>query len=95
MLQNELMTGFLNSGSANPLSVLTIASLQDLGYTVNTAAADAFFVVTTLRAEGSEERTFEMKGDIRSGPVYEVERDGRVKGMPAPAPVRRTKKPRR
>ncbi|MBX7119258.1 MAG: Ig-like domain-containing protein [Gemmatimonadaceae bacterium] len=95
VLQNELMTGFLNSGSANPLSVLTIASLQDLGYTVNTAAADAFFVVTTLRAEGSEERTFEMKGDIRSGPVYEVERDGRVKGMPAPAPVRRTKKPRR
>ena len=39
---NELMTGFLNGGIANPLSALTIASLQDLGYTVNMSAAEAY-----------------------------------------------------
>lgn len=40
---NELMTGFLNTG-VNPLSAMTIESLQDLGYTVNTAAADPFTI---------------------------------------------------
>jgi len=39
---NELMTGFYNSGIANPLSRITIASLADLGYTVNYAAADPY-----------------------------------------------------
>jgi hypothetical protein len=38
-LQNELMTGNFNYG-ANPLSALTAASLQDIGYSVNTTAAD-------------------------------------------------------
>lgn len=94
VLQNELMTGFLNAGS-NPLSVLTIQSLQDLGYTVSTATADAFFVVTSLRAAGSEERGLEMKDDVRTGPVYEVERDGRIKGMPQPPAAPRVNKPRK
>jgi hypothetical protein len=40
---NELMTGFLNSGT-NPISVMTIRSFEDLNYTVNTAAADAFTI---------------------------------------------------
>lgn len=39
----ELMTGYLSSGS-NPLSVMTIRSLEDLNYTINTAAADPFSV---------------------------------------------------
>ncbi len=39
---NELMTGYLNSGNPNPLSVLTIAAFGDLGYTVNYAAAAAY-----------------------------------------------------
>jgi hypothetical protein len=38
---NELMTGWLNNGS-NPLSVLSIASLADLGYRVSTTPADAY-----------------------------------------------------
>ena len=40
---SELMTGFLNAGT-NPLSVMTIRSLEDLNYTVNTAAADPFTI---------------------------------------------------
>jgi hypothetical protein len=40
---NELMTGFLNSGT-NPISVMTIRSFEDLNYTVNPAAADPFII---------------------------------------------------
>lgn len=51
---NELMTGFINSGT-NPLSVMSIRSLEDLGYTVNAAAADQYpdantHVVINLRS---------------------------------------------
>lgn len=38
---NEIMTGYINSG-ANPLSRITVASLADLGYTVNMAVADTY-----------------------------------------------------
>jgi hypothetical protein len=39
----ELMTGFVEAaGVAMPLSRITVASLMDLGYTVNMAAADPF-----------------------------------------------------
>jgi PKD repeat protein len=41
VFDNEIMTGFLNSG-ANPLSRLTIASLEDLGYSVNYGAAEPY-----------------------------------------------------
>jgi hypothetical protein len=46
----ELMTGFYNSGGANPLSAITIAALGDLGYTVSVSAADAYTVSASLRA---------------------------------------------
>jgi hypothetical protein len=38
---SELMTGLLNNGP-NPLSILSIRSLEDLGYTVNPATADPY-----------------------------------------------------
>ncbi len=38
---NELMTGFLNSGT-NPLSAMSIKSLEDLHYVVSTATADRY-----------------------------------------------------
>jgi hypothetical protein len=38
---NELMTGYINTGS-NPLSRLTLASLADMGYQVDLSAADAY-----------------------------------------------------
>jgi hypothetical protein len=39
-LVNELMTGYVNFGVVNPLSALTAASLQDIGYSVDMTAAD-------------------------------------------------------
>ncbi len=44
---NELMTGFLNEGP-NPLSRLTIAALEDMGYEVSYASADPFALPTAL-----------------------------------------------
>ena len=38
---NELMSGFVES-AGNPLSRLTVASLKDLGYRVNLAAAERY-----------------------------------------------------
>ena len=43
----ELMTGFLNLG-VNPMSRVTIASLADLGYEVNIAAADDYRLPSAL-----------------------------------------------
>jgi hypothetical protein len=39
---NELMTGFLNLGGPNPLSAMTVRSLEDLGLTVDASAADPY-----------------------------------------------------
>jgi hypothetical protein len=39
---NELMTGWAGPGTNLPLSRVTVGSLQDIGYTVNYAAADAY-----------------------------------------------------
>lgn len=50
--QNELMTGFLNQG-INPLSRLTIAALEDMGYQVDQAAADDFDLPTAPLTEAA------------------------------------------
>jgi subtilisin-like proprotein convertase family protein len=63
---NELMTGFLNGG-ANPLSRMTIAALQDMGYEVNLNAADPYVLPTALQlaamgigVEGAAHRRCDM-----------------------------------
>ncbi len=39
---NELMTGFIGPGTVNPLSVISIASMADLGYSVDLNQADPY-----------------------------------------------------
>ena len=41
VFKNELMSGFIAAPN-NPLSKVTVASLQDLGYQVDMSAAEAF-----------------------------------------------------
>ncbi|MCP4214825.1 MAG: hypothetical protein GY765_09215 [bacterium] len=48
VLGNELMTGFINRG-ANPLSRLSVACMEDMGYQVNYEAAEVFIMPTMLR----------------------------------------------
>jgi protocatechuate 3,4-dioxygenase beta subunit len=40
---NEIMTGFLNTGT-NPASSISVASLADLGYTVDLTKSDAYLI---------------------------------------------------
>jgi hypothetical protein len=39
---SELMTGYVENAGSNPMSAMTIASLADIGYTVDLGAADAY-----------------------------------------------------
>lgn len=78
LLGSELMTGYLSAGS-NPMSLLTVRSLTDLGYTVSTAAADNFSVTLSLRAGGGTPRgTIRMHNDLYRGPLRTISRQGRV-----------------
>ncbi|MGC4000436.1 MAG: leishmanolysin-related zinc metalloendopeptidase [Anaeromyxobacter sp.] len=65
--KNELMTGWLNGyPTAAPMSRTTIASLQDIGYTVDVTQADAFDITTAvsnLLAPGVEARVYDVSED--------------------------------
>jgi hypothetical protein len=73
---NELMTGFISSG-VNPLSLMSVASLQDLGYVVNYAAADAYVHVFTAPSVAGR-APIVMGDDIYHGPLYVVDDAGRI-----------------
>jgi len=49
VFRNELMTGFVGS-AGNPLSRMTVASLQDLGYVVDLSAAEPYALPNLLEA---------------------------------------------
>jgi hypothetical protein len=76
VLANELMTGFIGTGS-NPLSALTVRSLADFGYTINAAAADPFFLTLAVRGEGPPEVLIRLEDDIYTGPRYTIDSRGR------------------
>ena len=76
---NELMTGYINSGS-NPLSVVSVAAEQDLGYTVNYDAADAYTHTFTAPSATGVTRVY-LGDDIRHGPIYAVDRSGVVRAV--------------
>lgn len=78
VLKNELMTGFLDNNT-NPLSAITVASLQDLGYSVNIANADPFVFSPFLMAPGSKSASsIPLVNDIDTFPVQVVDARGRV-----------------
>ncbi len=56
VLRNEILTGYYSAGF-NPLSRITIGSLQDVGYAVNYAAADPFSL-SSLSVVSVENRSF-------------------------------------
>ncbi|MFN2636091.1 MAG: leishmanolysin-related zinc metalloendopeptidase [Gemmatimonadaceae bacterium] len=60
---SELMTGFIQAGT-NPLSAMSIRSLEDLGYTVNANAADAYRIPGgSLTAAGATSAAVVTPGD--------------------------------
>ena len=80
VLGRELMTGFLNSGVANPLSLVTVRSLADLGYVVDVNAADAYML--SLQAGGAPGATLRLHNDLYTGPRYTIDRQGRRTRIP-------------
>lgn len=78
VLGRELMTGFLNAGS-NPMSLLTVRSLTDMGYAVDVNAAEAFTISPAIRADGPTSGTrIKLHNDLYTGPVYRMDRQGRL-----------------
>jgi hypothetical protein len=79
VFDTELMTGFLNSRVPNPLSVITTASMGDLGYTVNYAGSDPYSVVNPLAAvRAPAGRVVELQDDVLRIAVFEVDAAGRI-----------------
>ncbi len=50
---DELMTGWVSPGDRTPMSRVTVASLEDLGYRVDYAAADPYRLPTGTRPQGA------------------------------------------
>lgn len=78
VLSTELMTGFIDTGGTNRLSAITVESLLDMGYTVDSNSADPFsFGSGGLRA-GAAVPAIPLGDDVIRGQVYVVDRNGRV-----------------
>jgi hypothetical protein len=82
VLDHELLTGTIDDGS-NPLSVLTVRSLQDLGYTVNVLNADPFFLTLSTRLPGATSvGGVSLENDIVPFPLITVDAKGRPTRRP-------------
>jgi hypothetical protein len=78
VLLNELMTGFI-SGTSQPMSLVTVKALQDLGYIVDESKADPFaLTLSVMDAPKNVRAPLMMFNDIDTGPVYAVDALGRI-----------------
>ena len=75
----EIMTGFLDGGPVI-LSAVSIASLADLGYTVDLGQADPFTLNPAVRVAGPR-RGRQLVNDIISDPIRRVDLNGRIVGV--------------
>lgn len=81
VMDHELMTPFLDGGVFNPLSEISVASLSDLGYTVNLGAADAFtvpFPTAALGVPGASTGELELVDDLLDTPILVLDETGTV-----------------
>jgi hypothetical protein len=76
VFENELMTGFIGSG-ANPLTAMTIGSMQDLGYTVDYSSAEPLgFTLAGLRRLPAPARKLVER--MPAGFVVTTDMNGRI-----------------
>ncbi len=84
LFRSEVMSGYI-TGNVRPLSLTTVESMADLGYTVNPSAADAFNINTqpSLRIGQPDTLHIELKSDVLQIPMFYLDQQtGRV--TPAP-----------
>jgi len=77
----ELMTGIVSApGVANPLSLMTIGALTDLGYITNTAVADTYVLTSASASLLAQLYTFSgtIYSDELLGPRHELSRSGQI-----------------
>ena len=76
----EVMSPFIDGGVPNPLSIVTLASFQDLGYTeVDLSVADEFeLALSSPDVAGDLVHRFRLEDDILRIPLGVVDREGRV-----------------
>jgi hypothetical protein len=73
---NELMTGYI-SGSTNPLSAMTVASLRDMGYNANTSLASAYSFTSASSRVVASNALVDFHGAERMvAPKFLMNRDG-------------------
>jgi hypothetical protein len=87
VFDTELMTGFISSpGTANPLSYMTVASLWDMGYTVNYDDADTYTQVFSAPAlAAGVGGKLLLVDDVWRGPLYVIdETTGEVRRVARP-----------
>ncbi|MEJ2504177.1 MAG: leishmanolysin-related zinc metalloendopeptidase, partial [Gemmatimonadota bacterium] len=75
VFNREIMTGFIESGVDQPLSRITIAAMEDLGYEVDRSAADDYSLLQALRA-GEETRVVLGYDVLLQGPILVLDPDG-------------------
>lgn len=91
VLKTELMTGFSEAaGVPMPLSRLTVAAMQDMGYTVNYAAADAF--ARPAQTAGTAAAS-SAAGSSATNPLHRPVRGGTPLASPLPVPAPAAKSP--
>ena len=76
----ELMTPALTAGITNPLSAITTESLVDLGYGVESSAADPFTKTFSApaRVTTAGGRVIDLTNDTYRGPIQIVDHSGNV-----------------
>jgi len=77
VFDNELMTGFINFGE-NPLSGVTVASLGDEGYLVNTLGADTYSLAPAPILRRGPTKTVLLENDVLKLPIGVVGTSGRI-----------------
>ena len=75
----ELMTPGYNGGVVNPLSAVTIRSLEDLGYGVDVSEAEPYSLPSPVSlAPPQAGRTFDLSNDVRPFDPRNLERKYRI-----------------
>ena len=83
VFENELMTPFLSAGR-EPLSLVTIESLADMGYSVDPTAAEFYRLPSAPSAAPDSATTIDLSNDILDLPVILYDQKGRKVGVYRP-----------
>ena len=77
VFSTELMTSTLDIGS-NPLSLVTIAAFEDMGYVVDRSTADHFSLESEALLIVGPRPTVDLHADLQPGPLFTHGPDGQI-----------------